>query len=140
FFFTVFVNADADLGFTNFPVDKFYLFLTGLAYDKIAAEQTGTLAEFTADLKGQLQQSGNLDEGLDWLKDYFQSDFVLQKDPTNLTEIVAEIERALAQSTNSEKAIAATSLILKVRRKDSRKACRRFGCSQQFLQKYFSGR
>lgn len=59
--------------------------VTGLAYDKIAAEQTGILAEFTADLKGQLQQSGNLDEGLDWLKDYFQSDFVLQKDPTNLT-------------------------------------------------------
>jgi hypothetical protein len=137
FFFTVFVNADADLGFTNFPVDKIYSFLTGLAYGKIASEQTGKLANFRADLREELlQNSTYLNEGLSYLKDYFQSDFAVNN-PKEQSELIAQVARALAQSTDLEKANEAISLILRVRRKDCPQVCRRFSCSQKFLQDYF---
>jgi hypothetical protein len=142
FFSPIFVNADADLGFTNFPVDKFYAFFNDLADNLISAGQTGRLADFTVDLKQELQRSSNLDEGLDWLKGYFQRDFILRKNPEYLSELVAEVERALEKPSKDEKVNAAIALIFQsvIRPKDYPKACRRFGCSQKFLQDYFQGR
>lgn len=141
FFFTLFVNANADLGFVNFSIDKLYAFLNDWAEDMISAGQTGQLADFMTDLRRELEENlNNLDEGLQWLEDYFQSDFVLKKNPRELSRLESEVDRACQQSTASEKAKAAVSLILKVRPKDCPRACRRFGCRDPFLKDYFPGR
>jgi hypothetical protein len=141
FFFTLFVNANADLGFINISIDKLYSSLNDWAEDMISSGQTGKLADFTTDLTRELEgKFTNLDEGLTWLKNYFQSDFVLKKNPNELSKLESEIDRAFQQSTPPDKATAAVSLILKVRPKDCPQACKRFGCSQKFLQKYFQGR
>jgi hypothetical protein len=141
FFFTMFVNANADIGFVNFSVDKLYAFLNQIVYDLIAANQTGQLADFKRDLNQELlQNQTDLDEGLNWLRAYFDSDIGLKNEPQERTALLEEVDQALAQNIPSDKVKAAIALILKVRRKDCQRLLRRLKCSQKFLQTYFSRR
>jgi hypothetical protein len=136
FFFTVFVNANADLGFTSFSIDKLEIFLNKLAYDLIAAEQTGKITDFKIDLdREMLQNQIGLNEGLNWLKEYFASDIALSREELN--KRIEEVDRALAKSTNEEKARAAIALVLWVRRKDYLRMLKRFKCSDEFIKTYF---
>lgn len=139
FFFTIFVNANADLGFTSFSVDKISIFLNDLAYKSVAAGQTGPLADFKQDLKQELlQNKTSLDNGLNWLQDYFSEDMTLKTNPAEQRELLTEVEQALAQNTPEDKASAVIPLALKVRRKDCKRMLTRFNSSESFIKKYFS--
>jgi hypothetical protein len=139
FFFTLFVNANADLGFTSFSVDKVSIFLNDLAYKSVAAGQTGPLADFKQDLKQELlKNTPSLDNGLNWLKDYFSADITLKSNPEEQSELLTEVEQALAQNAPEDKASAIIPLALKVRRKDCKRMLTRFDSSESFMKKYFS--
>jgi hypothetical protein len=140
FFFTLLVNANADLGFTNFPIsiDKISDFLNKLAYKSIASGQTVLRANFKQDLKQALMQNQlNLDNGLNWIKDYFSEDIMLKDDPKEQRKLLTEVEQALAEDKPEEKVAAAIALVMKIRRKDCQQLLKRFG-SEDSLKKYFS--
>lgn len=131
--FTAFVNASIDLGFAGVPLDKFSAILTQLTYQIIAYKQTGKLAAFMTDLETQLTQpSINIPAGLTYLKNYFQNDFALKRNPIDQQAIFDRITQA---NTNPQ---SIPSLILEVRSRDVLTVLKRFGCSNTFLENYFS--
>lgn len=138
FFFTLFVNANADLGFISFSIDKIYAFLNELAYSSIAAGQTAQLADFKQDLKQELMQNPlNLDNGLNWMRDYFSEDITLKNNPTEQSKLFVKVEQTLVENKLEEKVAAAISLVMKVRRKDCKRMLTRFNSSEFFIKKYF---
>lgn len=134
FFFTLFVNANADLGFVNISVDKLYAFLNQLTYSLIAAGQLGRLTDLRQALTQQLtQQPAQLDSGLRWLKAYFSADFSIKQGSSEHQQLMEELERATSQTTVEAKVEAAIALVWKVRRRDTQRALKSLGCSNTFL-------
>jgi hypothetical protein len=122
-----------DLGFAGVPLDKFSAILTQLTYQIIAHKQTRKLAAFTTDLEMQLiKTSINIPAGLTYLKNYFQNDFALKRNPIDQQAILDRI----TQADKNPQGI--PSLILEVRSRDVLTVLKRFGCSNAFLENYFS--
>jgi hypothetical protein len=138
-FFTLFVNANADFGFISFSIDKVYAFLNELAYKSIASGQTARLASFKQDLKQELMQNpSTLDDGLNWIQDYFSEDIALKSNLIEQNELLEEVKQALAENKPDEKVAEVIALVMKIRRKDCKQLLSRFG-SEETLKKYFSG-
>jgi hypothetical protein len=130
--FLAFVNANIDLGFQGVPLDRFYFALTQLTYQLIAARENQKLAAFTTDLETELTQPTiQIPAGLNYLKNYFQQDFALKRNPVEQQDL---LDRLIQASTNPQ---AIPSLILGVRRRDTLETLKRFNCRQIFLDKYF---
>jgi hypothetical protein len=130
--FTAFVNANLDLGFAGVPLDKFYFGLTQLTYQLIAAKENQKLASFTTDLEQELiQPTIQIPAGLNYLKNYFQRDFALKRNPV---EQQALLDRITQARTDPQ---VIPSLILSVRRRDTLETLKRFGCQPKFLDIYF---
>jgi hypothetical protein len=125
-FFTLFVNANADFGFISFSIDKVYAFLN-------------ELASFKQDLKQELMQNpSTLDDGLNWIQDYFSEDIALKSNLIEQNELLEEVKQALAENKPDEKVAEVIALVMKIRRKDCKQLLSRFG-SEETLKKYFSG-
>lgn len=138
FVFTLFVNANADLGFINFSIDKYYAFFNEFAYQSIGAGQAAQLANFKQDLRKVLKDNTqNLDNSLDWIKDYFSEDVSLKNNPIEQRELLQEVEQAKAKNTTEEKVAAVIALVMKIRRKDCKQMLNRFTNNETFLKKYF---
>ncbi|MEB3293307.1 MAG: hypothetical protein VKJ24_09095 [Synechococcales bacterium] len=134
FFFTVFVNANADLGFFNFPMDKFYAFVTKLAYDRIAAEETGRWTRFEIALLDQLKtSSATLERGLLGLRRYFINDNAYKNDESERQKRLDECDRARNETNLDQQLDAILALLIHIRRQDLRDRLRDFGCSDAFL-------
>lgn len=130
--FTAFVNANIDLGFAGVPLDKFSAILTQLTYQIIAHKQTRKLSDFTTDLELELKQpSINLSAGLNYLKNYFQNDFALKRNPIEQQLI---LDRIIQANINPQ---GIPSLILEVRSRDVLTVLKRFGCPDPFCKKHF---
>jgi hypothetical protein len=120
FFFTLLANSNSDLGFVNFSIDKYYGFLNQLAYNRIAASQTGKLTQFKQALKQYLIQTpGVIDPALDYLKDYVKSDVALKLEEQTRTDYLQQIESASQQLNSAAKADLTTTIAQQVlRRRD----------------------
>ena len=130
--FTAFVNSRIDLGFAGLSLHDFSSTLTRPVYAIIARKQVGKKASFITDLEFELAKPGiKLTDGLNYLRNYFQSDFALKWDPI---EQQAMLDR-LSQAGTDTKAI--TSLILEVRSRDIFATLKRFGCQDALLKIYF---
>jgi hypothetical protein len=140
FFFTLLVNANADMGFINLPIDKWYAFLTKLAYDRIAAEQTGRWTSFENRLIEELERTNQLDRGLNSLKRYIKNDLTFKNDEAGRAARLDEIDRALLKPTQTEKIDAVLAIMKKVRRDDLPSQLLEFGCEGDFLQRHFSAK
>jgi hypothetical protein len=138
FFFTVLVNANADLGFVNFPIDKWYAFFNKLAYDRIAAEQTGKWTKFEQQLSDQLHaNSASLEKGLVGLQRYFNRDLTFKNNEPERQARLRECDAARQAPTLDLRIEAIASLLLHIRRSDLRDRLQDFGCPQDFLDRHF---
>ncbi len=136
--FTAFVNANIDLGFAGVPLDKFYFALTQLAYQQIAARQSGKLAAFTTDLEVELlQPSATPISGLNYLRNYFQRDFALRRKPEEQQQLLSQVDQTQTITAQPEQAQAITSLVLEIRNRDCLAVLKRLGCREPFLKTYF---
>jgi hypothetical protein len=138
FFFMILVNANSDLGFFNFPIDKVYAFLTKLAYDRIAVEQTGKWTRFEMLLIAELEgKFGTLDKGTMGLKRYFTNDLSFNSNESERQARLAECDRARTQPDPAKKLEAILAILLQIRRQDLPDRLLDFGCRSEFLQMHF---
>jgi hypothetical protein len=140
-FFTVFVNANSDLGLFVIPIDKIYAFLNEIAYGAIARYQTGKITDFQVDLQKELLRlsidSDNLSDLQDYLRKYFMNDVSLRKDPGEQISLLKEVDRALKDTIESVRINALIALVMKVRPKDCKNMLVRYGCCKDFIKSYF---
>lgn len=127
-------NSYVETGFFNFDIKAIYSGFVGFAYDLIAAGQTRKAAAFWTAFENELNQSGtNVNQGLDYLENYFVIDPSLTLQEKK--DAQEKLDQVRVKSTRSEQAEAIRSL-LTVRRNDLPEVLWQFGCGET-LQKFF---
>jgi hypothetical protein len=136
--FVTLLNARTEIGSRTYHLKSLYAFVVSIAYDMIAESQTRQAADFWTDVEDALTDCPDLNEGLDFLENYFASD-------VSLTAQEAEsyrerLEQARTKAIGIEQAKATKTLIKEVRRRDLPYVLIRFNCTTAVLNKYFSRR
>ncbi|MDJ0535592.1 MAG: hypothetical protein QNJ70_24410 [Xenococcaceae cyanobacterium MO_207.B15] len=137
--FVAFLNASTEVGTLSVELKPVYDFFVGIAYYLIANNQTERTASFWDDVERQLKSSStaDLNAGLDYLEDYFLCDVSLS--PSAQEEKQNQLKQVESKTPKEEKVKAIKSLIMRnVRRKDLLEVLKKFQCSSELLDKYFS--
>jgi hypothetical protein len=118
FFFMLFVNSNSDLGFVSFSIDKYYQFLNLLAYNQIAASQTGKITRFKQALQEHFVNSPNsVKPAIEYLQLYVDSDISLKFEEETRKEYQKQLEAILQQSDPFSRAKATIGIVQKILRR-----------------------
>jgi hypothetical protein len=136
--FVALLNARTEIGSRTYHLKSLYAFFVGIAYDLIADSQTRRAADFWTDVEDSLTLCIELNEGLDFLENYFASDVSLT--PQETEGYRERVEQARISTTDAQQVKAIKTLIKEVRRRDLPYVLLRFECSTDLINKYFPQR
>ncbi|MBD2102232.1 hypothetical protein [Leptolyngbya sp. FACHB-261] len=138
FGFVALLNSRTKVGSLRTDIKPFYDYIVNIAYDLIAASQTRKAAEFWTDVEDELNASSDLNDGLDFLENYFViSDVSLTRERKESYQQQLDMIDNISSRTEQVKMIIAT-VLKDVRRRDLPEVLRRMGCRRSFLQKYYA--
>jgi hypothetical protein len=132
--FITLMNARTDTGFFTLDIKIVYARLIRVAYALIASKETGRTAIFWTDVERVLNLCPDLTDGIDFLENYFRNDVSLTAEQKNSRQ--EKLDAVLKKSSRADQAEAILAL-MDVRRTDLPNLLLRFGCSSDFLKKYF---
>jgi|GEM_PF-1343200 hypothetical protein len=133
--FVTLLNARTEIGARTYHFKSLYAYFVGIAYEIIADSQTRHAADFWTDVEDALAICPDLDEGLDFLENYFTSDVSLTVQEADSYR--DRLAQARTKTSSDEQAKITKTLIKEVRRQDLAYVLRRFECSTSLIDKYF---
>lgn len=134
--FVTLLNARTEIGSRTYHFKSLYSYFISIAYEMIADSQTRRAAAFWTDVEDALTASPDLNEGLDYLENYFASDISLTvQEADGYRDRLAQ---ARTKSSGDEQAKATKTLIKEVRRQDLAYVLLRFEGIEGLVDKYFS--
>ncbi len=136
--FVAFLNASTEVGTLSLDIKPVYDFFIGIAYELIANNETRRTASFWDDVGRELNsKTADLKIGLKYLEDYFLCDVSLSSSVKQ--EKQDQLKQVQNKRPKEEKVKAVKSLIMmNVRRKDLSDVLKKFQCSSELLNRYFS--
>ena len=132
--FVTLMNARTDTGFFTLDIKIVYARLIRVAYALIASKETGRTAAFWTDVERILNGCPDLTDGIDFLENYFRNDVSLTAEQKASRQ--EKLDAVLKKTSRAQQAEAILAL-MDVRRADLPDMLLRFGCSPNFLKKYF---
>lgn len=136
--FVALLNARTEIGSRTYHLKSLYSFFVGIAYDMIADSQTRRAADFWTDLEDTFTECPDLNEGLDFLENYFASDVSLSVQEAEAYR--ERLEQARIAVMGVDQAKVTKTLVKEVRRRDLPYVLMRFACSAPVLERYFPRR
>ncbi|NJL20898.1 MAG: hypothetical protein HC895_08910 [Leptolyngbyaceae cyanobacterium SM1_3_5] len=134
--FVTLLNARTEIGSRTYHFKSLYAYFIGIAYEIIADSQTRRAAAFWTDVEDALTASPDLNEGLDYLENYFASDVSLTVQEADSYR--DRLAQARTKTSGDEQAKATKTLIKEVRRQDLAYVLLRFEGIEDLVDKYFS--